>query len=315
MPLTPDQIRALQPSELPLVASELIGDNAQGIADNAAAIPTNITDLADVPALGVSGTVLTVDGAGTGLEWAAPAGGGFAWRPDDWRADPSAKGIGTATPLLLGDYPDLSVADGGVALAVPPALNGAGAIVLEPTPGAGTNTTPAGVPLASVGAGDYTVLVSLSHLFDGADANASVYWEMGIAGFVGTDTAADAWDGVVVGRSNQTAATSGIARWQDSGAPGRGNAFASPIVSYANDVAGDVILGLTRVGNILTAWKGDGRSMERQWAVNQGAAPAAVVALLCSCGSAAPASLKVAFGNVLVLSDGAPGAGTIPGWA
>lgn len=191
MPLTPDQIRALQPSELPLVASELIGDNAQGIADNAAAIPTNITDLADVPPLGASGTVLTVDGAGTGLEWAAPAGGGFAWPPDDWAASGDA-GVGTGA--TFGAPVDLSTLDAGTALAS--SGREVSDTVLWAIPPTNTATL-SGLKLANTPAGDFGAVVRLSVESVGVYSNATFAYTAALGMHVGADlSGAMVWAGI-----------------------------------------------------------------------------------------------------------------------
>lgn len=238
-------------------------------------------------------------------------GGGFAFAPTDWRAHASTVGVGTSTALAVATYPDLSAADAGVALASY-SLGSSGALLLSPTSGT-VRTTPAGIKIADVAAGDYTVAVWVAYRHDGVDANVATYAEFGLAGFTGTDTSASSWAGIVVGRSNDQLNTATVARWQDSGVVGRQIAFASPLNDYSMPRSASMALCVTRVGNIVTGYVGDGETWTRGWAFDEGSAPAGVVALMCSCESAAPASLVVGVSNILTLEDGAAGAGSLPG--
>lgn len=254
--------------------------------------------------LGLGPLALTGGGGG--------GGGGFAWAPDDWRSHASAVGIGTGTDLVLADYPDLATADGGVALASR-ALAADGKVVIAPTSGV-ADGTPAGVKIADVAAGDYTVAVDFGHLLVGLDANTSGYYEIGLAGFTGTDTQTDSFAGGVLGRAADKMQTGYYAKWLDSGLGGRDVATTSLTQDYALDHGRTFSMAVVRVGNVVTAYIGDGVSWDMLYSNDEGSAPAGLVALMCSCQSAAPAGLKVGLRNVLVLDDGAAGAGELPGW-
>lgn len=273
---------------------------------------TALTALTDTPAgYGANGQVLTTNGVNA-TTWETPAGA-FAWPDIDWRAHASAVGVGTGTPLVLGDYPDLSVADGGVALAAAPSLTAAGRLIITPTSGT-VDGTPAGIKIADVAAGDYTAIVAFGHVFTGLNANATGYYEIGLAGFTGTDTQADSFAGGVLGRANDAMQTGYYAKWTDSGLGGRDVAFTSAAQRYALDHGRSFSMALTRVGNVVSAYIGDGDSWDFLYSNDEGSAPAGIVALMCSCETAA-ATLKVGLTNVLTLDDGAAGAGTLPGWA
>lgn len=292
-----------------------VDDLTQGdVGDLRAAVSAGIGNLTavEVTALRSSG----IEGGDTLALTSDLAGaGGFSYPPDDWRADPSAVGIGTDAPLLLGDYPDLADADAGVALASAPAISGGGKLTIEPTPGTAA-TTPAGVPIASVAAGDYTVIADLAHVFTGdatAEAADSVHWEMGLVGFTGTDTQTASFTGAVVGRALDKAPTGFVAKWNDNGTGGRDVANVVTAQDYALSPGRTISLAVVRTGNLVKSYYGNGEAWDLIGVEDEGSAPAGIVALMCSCQTAA-ASLKVGLRNKLVLDNGAAGAGELPDW-
>ena len=273
---------------------------------------TTLTGLTDTPAgYGNNGDVLTSNGADAAT-WVAPAGA-FAWPADAWQAHASTIGIGTGTALVAADYPDLSVADAGVALAGGPTLAADGKVTMSPTSGT-VEATPAGVNLASVAAGDYTVVVELSHLFTGGSADEaadSVYWEMGLVGFTGTDSSAGAVSGVVCGRALDKIQTNYLSKWNS--AAGRGAMAKVTVQDYALAPGRSMSMAIVRTGNDIKSYIGDGVAWDFIAVETEASAPASIVGLLCSCQSAA-ATLTVGLRNLLVLDDGAAGAGTLPNW-
>lgn len=286
MPLTPDQIRSLAPSEMIGLAADLIGNVTEQASDNAAAIPTEVTQLADFPAIGAVGTVLTVDGAGD-LAFAAPAAG-FNWPPDDWAA---AADVGVGTGVEWGVPVDLSTLDAGQALSALTRDTSNTVLVAAPAPGV---VVLAGAKLADMPAGDFGAVIRIEAESDGVNASGTINFVAALGAHVGADLS-----GVMV--------AGGVERFSDIGnryrwqvwrnAAGRGADTIRVTESTAQDVSAGVDILMVRVSTAFTFWIRNAvhGAWQRSGADDPGvgADAAGVLSILTRCVTGAPASVKV----------------------
>jgi hypothetical protein len=266
--------------------------------------------LTDTPAgYGSNGQVLTSNGVDAAA-WQTP-GAAFAWPSSDWRSAADA-GIGTSTAIdLATDLPDLSTIDAGTALRKR-ALVG-GRAIIAPTEGTAF-VDAAGVKVAEVAAGDFTVAVALDTLFDGVTFNSStIQWAQGLVCFDGTDPAADKFSGGGSGRTSDALHTAPLLVLEDSGLGGRDTYRVVLEQTYTADLNEGLSLCITRQGNIVKTYAGNGKTWVLLRGLDRGYAGASLIAVLTSC-STAVAVTETAISNWLVWDDGHANAGQLPGW-
>lgn len=269
-----------------------------------------LTALTDTPAgYGVNGQVLTTNGVDAAT-WETPVGA-FAWSPDDWRASADV-GIGTSTAIDLATHlPDLSTIDAGTALRKRALVNGRA--IIAPTEGTAF-VDAVGVKVVDVAAGDFTVAVALDTLFDGVTFNSStISWAQGIVCFDGTDPAADKFSGGGTGRVSNSLQTAQTVVLEDGGLGSRDTYRVVLGQTYTGDLNEGLSLCLTRQGNIVKVFAGNGKSWVLLRGLDRSYAGASLIAVMTSCSTAA-ATTETAISNWLVWDDGHANAGLLPGW-
>ena len=205
---------------------------------------TTLIALTDTPAnYGANGQVLTTNGVDAAT-WETPSAA-FALDPTDWVSIAGVQGAGTGTALVAATYPDLSVADGGQALASGPTAVASGAArrVAATT----NNTSLQGIDLGDIALNTSgAVAVRLKPYIDGVNIFSTRAWSFSIAIVDGTDSALD--NNVLAGFGNSSAAA-GPFLWRRNSTAGRGTYSASSSLGYAGARDGSTLdMCVTRDG-------------------------------------------------------------------
>jgi len=189
-------------------------------------------------------------------------GGGGGFPPSDWAAS------GT-TAFVNADYPDLAVADGGLAAASVATFGGGAGLRFATA----NSSTLVGRKLFDIPAGDFVRNVRMRVTLDGIDWNTSAYGGAFVAFWDGTDTSADAFYAVGPMRRSQDADSGGLTRINGTGRPALTSVSASV---QAVSLGESVDYFVRRVGTTLALYA-NGMQVDT-WTVGAGAATVGAIA-------------------------------------
>lgn len=265
---------------------------------------TTLVGLTDTPAgYGSASQVLQTNGADAAA-WATP---GLVLDPSDWVSLSGVEGVGTGTALTVANFPDLSTADAGQALAAAPSELGSGALRLLAVV---NDTNPAGIDLGNIAnATDGAVAVRLRPFVDGLNYTTGQTYSFGLAIVNGTDSAAN--NNVYAGIYNATT-PNGSGLFHRGSTAGRGVFSTTGSTTYDTPKGAVTIdLALTRDGATgdCTWYIGEGGGWRRLYRAAAFASGAAKVMLMMHSGAA---SLTLGMDVTHICKAGALGQDTPP---